>query len=90
MATGGFSAKNLSIEHYRSPFIEYACVFFMFVAGATTLGNIGPGLGALGPINNFAHLPVLSKWILTACMLFGRLEIYTLLILLLFPEFRRK
>jgi trk system potassium uptake protein TrkH len=47
-------------------------------AVATTIGNTGPG--------NFAHLPAASKWILTACMLFGRLEIYTLLILL-FPEF---
>jgi trk system potassium uptake protein TrkH len=58
-------------------------------AVATTLGNTGPGLGEVGPLDNFAHLPAASKWILTACMLFGRLEIYTLLILL-FPEFWRK
>ena len=58
-------------------------------AVATTLGNVGPGLAEVGPTENFAHLPVASKWILTACMLFGRLEIYTLLILL-FPEFWRK
>ena len=58
-------------------------------AVATTIGNTGPGLGEVGPLDNFAHLPAASKWILTACMLFGRLEIYTLLILL-FPEFWRK
>jgi trk system potassium uptake protein TrkH len=58
-------------------------------AVAATLGNVGPGLGEVGPWDNFAHLPAASKWILTACMLFGRLEIYTLLILL-FPEFWRK
>jgi trk system potassium uptake protein TrkH len=58
-------------------------------AVATALGNVGPGLGEVGPMDNFAHLPAASKWILTACMLFGRLEIYTLLILL-FPEFWRK
>ena len=58
-------------------------------AVATTLGNTGPGLGEVGPLDNFAHLPAASKWILTACMLFGRLEIYTLLVLL-FPEFWRK
>ena len=58
-------------------------------AVATTLGNVGPGLGAVGPTDNFAHLPVAAKWILSACMLFGRLEIYTLLVLLL-PEFWRK
>lgn len=58
-------------------------------AVATTLGNVGPGLGAVGPTDNFAHLPPAAKWILTVCMLAGRLEIYTLLILLL-PEFWRK
>jgi trk system potassium uptake protein TrkH len=58
-------------------------------AVATTLGNTGPGLGEVGPMDNFAHLPAASKWILTACMLFGRLEIYTLLVLL-FPEFWHK
>jgi len=58
-------------------------------AVATTLGNTGPGLGEVGPLDNFAHLPAASKWILTTCMLFGRLEIYTLLVLL-FPEFWRK
>jgi trk system potassium uptake protein TrkH len=58
-------------------------------AAATALGNVGPGLGAIGPAENFAHLPEASKWILIACMLFGRLEIYTLLILL-FPEFWKK
>jgi trk system potassium uptake protein TrkH len=58
-------------------------------AVATTLGNVGPGLGEVGPTDNFAHLAAGSKWILTACMLFGRLEIYTLLVLL-FPEFWRK
>ena len=58
-------------------------------AVATTLGNVGPGLGEVGPMDNFAHLPTASKWILTVCMLFGRLEIYTLLVIL-FPEFWRK
>ena len=58
-------------------------------AVATTLGNTGPGLGEVGPSDNFAHLPTASKWILTTCMLFGRLEIYTLLVLLL-PEFWKK
>jgi len=58
-------------------------------AVATTLGNVGPGLSAVGPTDNFAHLPTAAKWILTSCMLAGRLEIYTLLILLL-PEFWRK
>jgi len=58
-------------------------------AVATTLGNTGPGLAEVGPMDNFAHLPTASKWILTFCMLCGRLEIYTLLILFV-PEFWRK
>lgn len=58
-------------------------------AGATTLGNTGPGLAEVGPRDNFAHLHAASKWILTFCMLCGRLEIYTLLILFV-PEFWRK
>jgi trk system potassium uptake protein len=43
----------------------------------------------VGPLDNYAHMPPLAKWILSACMLLGRLEIYTLLILLL-PEFWKK
>jgi len=47
------------------------------------LGNIGPGLGALGPTQNFAHVPTIGKWVLIACQLVGRLEIYSVLVLLL-------
>ncbi|MEW6079859.1 MAG: potassium transporter TrkG [Thermodesulfobacteriota bacterium] len=58
-------------------------------AVATTLGNVGPGFGTVGPLDNFFHLPAAGKWVLTWCMLLGRLEIYTLIILLV-PEFWRK
>ncbi|MCD6327675.1 TrkH family potassium uptake protein [bacterium] len=58
-------------------------------AVAATLGNIGPGLGLVGPVNNFAEIPYLGKWLLIWCMLLGRLEIYTVIILLV-PEFWRK
>ena len=50
-------------------------------AVATTMGGIGPGLGTVGPINNFAHLPELAKWVLSFLMLLGRLELFTLLII---------
>ena len=56
---------------------------------AATLGNIGPGLGQVGPASHYAHIPVLGKFILIFCMLAGRLEIYTIVILL-FPEFWKK
>jgi trk system potassium uptake protein TrkH len=48
---------------------------------ASALANIGPGLGTVGPVSNFAHLTDLAKWVLSACMLLGRLEIYTVLVL---------
>lgn len=50
-------------------------------AVATCMANIGPGLGAVGPTGNFAHLPGLAKIILSFLMLAGRLEIYTVLII---------
>jgi len=58
-------------------------------AVAATLGNIGPGLGMVGPVDNFARMPYFGKWLLIWCMLLGRLEIYTVIILLV-PEFWRK
>jgi len=60
-----------------------------FAAAAATMGNIGPGFGMVGPVENYAHIPVLGKWLLIWCMLLGRLEIFTVIILLL-PEFWRK
>ena len=60
-----------------------------FAAVAATIGNIGPGLGLVGPTDNYVHIPMLGKWLLILCMLLGRLEIYTVLILFV-PEFWRK
>lgn len=53
------------------------------------LANIGPGLGSVGPVDNFAHVPALGKTVLIVCMLMGRLELYTVLVLF-FPSFWRK
>lgn len=46
-----------------------------------TLGNIGPGIGDVGPVENYAHIPAFGKWFLSFLMLVGRLEIFTVLIL---------
>ncbi|HRV92656.1 MAG TPA: TrkH family potassium uptake protein [Anaerolineae bacterium] len=56
---------------------------FISAIGATIacLGNIGPGLGSVGPTANFAHVPGLGKWFLSFLMLLGRLELFTVLIL---------
>ena len=56
---------------------------------AATVGNIGPGLGSVGPTDNFALIPDAGKWVLSFCMIMGRLELYTLLILFL-PEYWKK
>ena len=50
----------------------------------TCLSNVGPGLNALGPVENFAWLPAGVKWVLSFCMLAGRLELFAV-ILLFFP-----
>jgi len=46
------------------------------------LGNVGPGLGLVGPAQNYACIPSIGKGVLTFCMLVGRLEIFTVLALL--------
>jgi trk system potassium uptake protein TrkH len=51
-------------------------------AVAATLGNVGPGLGAVGPEFNYAGLPGAAKVILTICMWLGRLELFTVLMIL--------
>lgn len=58
-------------------------------AVAATLGNIGPGIGHVGPIENYAHIPVFGKWFLSFLMLIGRLELFTVLVLLS-PAFWKK
>lgn len=53
-----------------------------FSAAIACLGNIGPGLGPIvGPVGNYASLPEAGKWLLSAAMLVGRLEVYTVLVL---------
>jgi len=46
-------------------------------AVATSLGNVGPGIGSIGPTGNFSALPDASKWVLSLLMLMGRLELFT-------------
>jgi trk system potassium uptake protein TrkH len=50
-------------------------------AVATCLGNIGPGFGKVGPVDNFAFISNAGKWVLSLLMLLGRLELFTVLIL---------
>lgn len=52
-----------------------------FGAAATSIGNVGPGLGLSGPAGNFALMPVPVKWIMSFFMLLGRLELFTVLLI---------
>lgn len=56
---------------------------------AATLFNIGPGLAKVGSIENFAFIPTSGKVLLSFCMILGRLEFLTILVLML-PEFWRR
>lgn len=75
---------------YMLSFIIGALVFALmgveFVtaigASASSLGNVGPAFGSVGPINNFDVLPDAAKWWSSFLMLIGRLELFTVLILL--------
>lgn len=58
-------------------------------ASLTALGNVGPGLGEIGAYDHFAHFPGTVKLVLAALMLFGRLEIFTLLALMSREFWRR-
>jgi len=53
------------------------------------LGNIGPGIGVVGPVENYSSITVVGKWILSFLMLLGRLELFTILVFLS-PGFWKK
>jgi len=60
-----------------------------FGATLSSIGNIGPAFGTLGPTENYAHIPFFGKWVLSGLMIAGRLEIFTILILFV-PAFWRR
>lgn len=60
-----------------------------FTAVAATLNNIGPGMGLVGPTHNFGIYRGLPKYVLMADMLIGRLEIFPMLVLLSYRNWKR-
>ena len=62
--------------------------FITSISGAaSSISNVGPGLGdIIGPNGNYKEIPDISKWILSAGMLLGRLELFAVLVLF-FPSF---
>ena len=93
---GGKIVESEAINSVAVFFIVYMALFVgasLVMAGmgldivsaissvAATLGNIGPGLGIVGPMDNYAAIPQAGKWVLSFCMLLGRLELFTVLML---------
>jgi trk system potassium uptake protein TrkH len=64
-------------------------VLTSFTAVVACMFNIGPGLGLVGPAEHYGHLPALAKWVLSVAMIAGRLEFYTLVVILT-PTFWRR
>ncbi len=98
------SVKSSTIDNIMAFVILYVIVFMISTivmsfwiddldatlsAVATSLGNIGPGFGELGPMENFSKLSDGAKWVLSFLMLLGRLELFTVLVLLT-PAFWKK
>jgi trk system potassium uptake protein TrkH len=81
----------ISIFAVGSVFVAATGVDFVTALGATAacLGNVGPGIGDVGPSSTFVNLPDTSKWFLSFLMLIGRLELFTFLVLFT-PSFWRK
>lgn len=67
---------------FASFFLMFTGVDFMTSIGAVaaTLGCVGPGLGDVGPVGNFSTIPEVSQWVLSYCMLVGRLELFSFII----------
>ena len=76
VASGSLAALGIGLTTAYTAVV--ACIF-----------NIGPGLGDVGPTDNFGHMPSAAKYILSVCMIMGRLEVYTVLVLLM-PDFYKK
>jgi trk system potassium uptake protein TrkH len=76
----GFAAATLGLTLFDIDIVT------ALSAVASTLGNVGPGLGEVGPYDDYAGLPHAAKWLLSACMLLGRLEFSALLVMCL-PAF---
>jgi trk system potassium uptake protein TrkH len=60
-----------------------------FSSSASALANVGPSLGLVGATGSYAAFPPAAKVILSLCMLLGRLEFYSFIVIF-FPEFWRK
>ncbi len=104
MKLGGKPVEQEIISHIAAFFAIFMLIFSVgsivmtfftpdlvsaFTSVVATLGNIGPGLNAVGVTQNFSGIPPLGQAVLTFFMLLGRLELYTVLILFLPSYWKR-
>ena len=80
----GFMIVYVTVFNLGTLILSAMGIDFQTALGATItcISNVGPGIGSVGPSSNFAHLPIASKWLLSFLMLVGRLELFTILIIL--------
>lgn len=100
----GKTVEQGIVFNILSFFVLYMLIFVLFTilmtflgldflsaigATASSLGNIGPAIGSVSPVDNFAHLSTGAKWSCSFLMMIGRLELFTVLVILT-PFFWRK
>lgn len=73
---GGSLVMSIVLSDDPTPFLS------AIGSTATCIGNVGPAIGSVGPVDNFAHIPPFGKMFLSFLMIIGRLEVFTILILL--------
>ncbi len=93
----GKAVNHSIVFNVISFFVLYMLIFVVFVvlmtffgldfvsaigATASSLGNIGPAIGSVSPVDNFAHLSIGAKWCCSFLMFIGRLELFTVLVIL--------
>ncbi len=88
---GGFFLLHVALTVFGILFMSALGLDFETAFGsvAANINNIGPGLGDVGPTENYANIPIIGKWFLSFLMLAGRLEIFTVLILFTFSFWRK-
>lgn len=86
-----FFALYMAIFVLSSLIMTFMGLDFQSAMGSViaTLGNIGPGIGEVGPTQNYATIPWTGKWFLSFLMLLGRLELFTVIVLFT-PGYWRK
>jgi trk system potassium uptake protein TrkH len=84
----GFTIIYFSIFVFGSLFMLFLGIDLISAISsvASSLGNVGPGFGMVGPMHTYSEIPQIGKLFLSICMLLGRLELYTV-ILCFVPDF---